>query len=455
MRSLDVAGIPATRSLLRSRWPQFLVQLVLLSGFTLAAVSGLVGTPVGNRNFAIIAVWVGWWAILMLVAVPLLGRAWCSVCPLPLPGEWLQRGSVFAPRGRPWGLGLRWPNRFRNLWLQNGVFVLMALVSLVILTTPTASAALLMGLVFTAIAVSMVFERRAFCRYLCPIGGFIGLYSQASPLELRVKDRSICAAHAEKTCYSGDASGYGCPWQVFPPGLTKNLNCGLCLECIRTCPHENIAVNLRAPGAELLLPSVRGLDEAMKGLLMLGSAGVYSALMLGPWAVWRDAAYAVGQAPWFAYAGGFLAATMLVFPSLYLLSILAGRALARSAVPVRKLFTSLSGALIPLGLAAWIAFSLGFLLPNLSYLWPVLSDPLGSGWDLLGTAGAVWTPYGTGVVPTLQSIVLAVGLAWSCATAQRIAAGMVEDTRRRRALVLPVAGFLTLSAAGLMWLLAA
>jgi hypothetical protein len=331
----------------------------------------------------------------------------------------------------------------------------MALVSLVVLTTPSASAALLIGLAFTAVAVSMVFERRAFCRYLCPIGGFIGLYSQASPLALWVKDRTICAAHTEKTCYTGNANGYGCPWQAFPPALTKNLNCGLCLKCLRTCPHENVAIHLRNPSAELVRPSARGLDESAKALLMLGSAGVYSALMLGPRAAWREAAYAVGQAPWLAHVAVFLVATALVFPGLYLLSILAARTLARSAVPVRKLFTSLSGALIPLGLAAWIAFSLGFLLPNLSYIWPILSDPLGSGWNLLGTATVAWTPYLTGAVPTLQIIALGIGLAWSSTTAQRIGAGLLGDDRRGRALALPVVAFLALSAAGLSWLLVA
>ena len=70
-----------------------------------------------------------------------------------------------------------------------------------------------------AIGASLVFERRAFCRYLCPVGGFIGLYSQSAPLELRVVDASVCASHTEKTCYTGSSQGYGCPWQVFPGGL--------------------------------------------------------------------------------------------------------------------------------------------------------------------------------------------------------------------------------------------
>ena len=88
------------RRLLTSRWPQLGVQLLMFSGLILVILAGLMGSPVGNRNFAIVMVWIAWWGALMLIAVPFFGRLWCSVCPLPLPGEWLQRGAILGPRGR-------------------------------------------------------------------------------------------------------------------------------------------------------------------------------------------------------------------------------------------------------------------------------------------------------------------------------------------------------------------
>jgi polyferredoxin len=69
---------------------------------------------------------------------------------------------------------------------------MMALFSAVILTKPAVTAWLLFGLILVAVIVSLIFERRAFCRYLCPVGGFIGLYSQISPLEIRPIN-SVCA----------------------------------------------------------------------------------------------------------------------------------------------------------------------------------------------------------------------------------------------------------------------
>ena len=454
--------------LLVNRWPQLVLRLIALGGFLLAILAGLAGTQVGSRNFGIIFVWIAWWALLMLIAVPLLGRGWCSICPIPLPGEWLQQGAILDPQGRGLGLGKRWPKMLRNIWLQNGAFALVALFSIVVLTQPRLSAIVLASFLFIAIATSLVYERRAFCRYLCPVGGFIGLYSQVAPVELRVKDSAVCAAHTEKTCYVGDEAGYGCPWQVFPGGLVKNTYCGTCMECLRTCPHDNIAINLRSFGDDLLQPSGRKMDEAFKAFLMLGSAMVYCAVLLGPWGGLKSAAYAVGSLPWLGYALAFLAFVFVMLPGCFLLAVAAGQAWA-GASPAkaggwlkanRKAFTALAYSLVPLGLAAWIAFSLSFVFANISYLWPSISDPLGWGWDLFRTASLTWTPYLTGWLPALQVIVLLIGLGWATRTAMRIANQHVKserltEPRNATRLALPVVAFCLAVTAGFLALLVA
>jgi polyferredoxin len=314
---------PWSRSLLRSRWPQLTLQLIALAGLAALILIGLVGTPVGNRNLAIVAIWIVWWALLMLLAVPFFGRAWCSICPIPLPGEWLQRGAILSPAVLPKaghsprqavGLGLRWPRRLRNLWLQNAVFVGLALVSLSVLTQPRTTAWVLIVLPAAAVAVSLLFERRSFCRYLCPVGGVIGVYAQASPVEVRVIDAALCAGHSEKTCYVGSSQGYGCPWQVYPAALRSNLSCGTCFECIRTCPYDNVAVNLRPFGDDLRLADRPPLDQSYKSLLLIGSVVVYAAVMLGPWGSLKVAAANVGAPSWFAYAAAFLLVAAVATP---------------------------------------------------------------------------------------------------------------------------------------------
>jgi hypothetical protein len=448
----DLTRSPLLKNLLRSRWPQFLAMSVALASFTLAIAAGLWGTPVGSRNFGIIFVWIVWWALLMLVAVPLLGRGWCSICPIPAPGEWLQRGALLSPNGGGLGMGRRWPNRLRSIWLQNGAFTLVALFSTVILTQPRLTAAVLLAFLFTAIGASLIFERRAFCRYLCPVGGFIGLYSQLAPVEVRIKDSSVCTKHTEKTCYTGSEAGYGCPWQVFPPGLVKNTYCGTCMECLRTCPHDNIAINLRPPGLDLEVARGRKLDESYKAFIMLGSAVLYSAVLLGPWGSLKMAAYSVGTPAWALYASAFLVTVLALLPGLFYLSVWLGHRLARRSEELKKTFVSMTYALVPLGMGAWIAFSLSFVFANFSYVWVVLSDPFGWGWDLFGGAGISWSPYLSALVPLLQVFVLAGAAAWGASTARRIAS---EKLTPRPALLqsLPVAGFCLVVSVMLMGLL--
>lgn len=415
MTRLELTSNRPLKALFKSRYPQVIVLAVMLVGYALAIMAGLIGTPVGNSNFSIVFVWIAWWAILILVAVPFFGRGWCAICPIPLPGEWMQRGAILAPTGKAskW-LNLRWPKPLRNIWLQNVSFLLLALFSSLLLTTPNVTGIVLAAMLFAAIGLSMVFERRSFCRYLCPVGGFIGLFSQAAPVELRIKEKNVCVSCNGKPCYNGSAAAYGCPWDVFPGGLTKNTYCGLCMECIRSCPNDNIAVNLRPFGADLAEPSAK-LDEAFKAFVMLGAAMIYAGVLLGPWGLLKNAAYHVGTGAWFFYAVSFLAINLVVLPGLFALGLLP----APNLRVLRQRFATLSVALIPLGFMFWIAFSVSFVLTNGTYVLASLSDPLGLGWDLFGTVHIAWQPLLTPLVAPIQTLALVGGLMWSIHVARK------------------------------------
>ena len=442
MAKIELTRNPFIKNALKSRTPQLAVFVVMLVGYIFAILAGLIGTPVGSHNFSIVFVWIAWWAILILVAVPFFGRGWCAVCPIPLPGEWLQRGAILAPPDkRPKWLNLRVPKMFRNIWLQNISFLLLALFSGVLLTTPNITGIVLAAMLFAAIGLSTIFERRAFCRYLCPVGGFIGLYSQTAPIELRIKDKQVCVTCEGKPCYNGSSAGYGCPWDVFPGGLTKNTYCGLCMECIRTCPHDNIAVNLRPFSADLAKPSTR-MDEAFKAFIMLGSAMIYAGVLLGPWGTLKDAAYNVGSSTWFVYVIVFLAIIFILLPGFFTLGILK----TKSILPLKQRFASLSTALIPLGLMFWVAFSLSFVLTNASYILAALSDPLGLGWNLFGTANTTWRPMLTSILAPAQTLSLVGGLIWSARTAQK-AANEVKVSS------VPVIVYCFIATSAMLWLL--
>jgi polyferredoxin len=442
MTRIELTRNRILKAALTSRYPQLVVLALLLAAFLFAIAAGLFGTVVGSGNFSIVFVWIAWWAVLILLAVPLLGRGWCAVCPIPAPGEWLQRKAVLGPRSE--GMGRtqpRWPKPLRNIWLQSAAFLLLALFSTVLLTTPLMTAIVLAVMLAAAIGLSLTFERRAFCRYLCPVGGFIGLYSQTSPVELRIKHKALCAACIGKPCYNGSSAGFGCPWDVFPGGLQKNTYCGLCLECVRTCPQDNIAINLRPPAADLALPSGR-LDESFKSFVMLGSVMAYSAVLLGPWGSLKDAAYGIGSSSWFVYALAFLLLTCVLLPAMF--AACAG--LAGGTLPFRRRFARLSTALVPLGLMAWIAFSLSFVLANGTYIAAAISDPLGLGWDLARTAGTPWQPLLASFVAPAQTLALVGGVVWSAHTARKAAATL-------RASAVPVTLYCLAAGLVLLWLL--
>jgi 4Fe-4S binding domain len=466
----ELTRLPVVRNLLRQRALNWTVMTAAFVGFILAIAAGILGTAAGSANFGIVFVWIVWWGLLMGVLLPLGGRLWCFICPIPAPGEWLQRKALVDPPvndaagllsiedpRRPaqrWTLsrGWHWPKSLRGIWLQNVGFLGVALFSTVILTRPSVTGWALLAFLAGAVGLAMFFERRSFCRYVCPVGGFIGLYSLVAPVELRVRDPLVCQDHRTKDCYLGNEAGYGCPWLEQPWTMDRNAYCGLCGECLRTCTKDNVAVNIRLPGPDLLVAHGWRLDEAYKAFIMLACAAIYPVVFLGPWGwlkAWANLATPQGFG---LYATGFLAVNLLVLPGIHLGTAILMRWVANLRnVPVRRLFIALAYALVPLGLAAWMAFTVSLVFANLSYALPVLSDPFGWGWNLLGTRDFTWHPWLTGWVPPMQAVLLIAGLIASIVAADAI----LRKLGRGRIVIGGLAiqtALLTIETAFLLWL---
>ena len=442
----DLLRITLVKVVLKHRALQYALMAVNLFFLMLVILAGLFGTSVGNRNFSIVFVWVAWWALLIVLLIPLASRLWCTTCPIPALGEWIQRGSTIARRkGRPLGLRREWPRALRSMWLQNLSFVGVAMLSAIFLTRPSATAWLLAGFVVAAVVLSLIFHRRVFCRYVCPVGGFIGLYSMVAPIEVRVKDPEVCLGHCGKQCARGSIDGYGCPWLEYPGSLKRNAYCGMCTECIKTCPTGNIALNVRPFGADLLEP-IRHLDEAYKGFIMLAAALTYSSVMLGPWGWLKEWANLGAGQPmhYLAFAAGLVGVFLAIAPGAFLFcAALSKLASGSKTVSVKRLFVSYGYTTVPLGLMAWIAFSLSFVLINGSYAISVISDPFGWGWNLLGTADYPWTPYVPAALPFLQVPSLLGGLVISIVLADNISKELFTDPAQARRSLIPIVLFLT------------
>src|SRR5690606_110749 len=128
-------------------------------------------------------------------------------------------------------------------WIELGFGVTMK---------PAITAYLALAMLLMAIASAFLFEKKGFCRYACLVGRVSGLYAMFSGIEVRSKDQSVCRSCAGKECVQGSRTAYGCPTFLFPGYLTSNTYCIQCMECVQACPENNLAINLRPWGSDLI-----------------------------------------------------------------------------------------------------------------------------------------------------------------------------------------------------------
>ncbi len=284
-----------------------------------------------------------------------------------------------------------------------------------LVTRPIVSVVVLGALFVLATALSVVYQRRVFCNYICPVSGFLGLYSMSSTIELRARKPDVCLRECrEKNCATGSERGWACPWFLYMGKLDRNNYCGLCMECVKSCPNDNIGLFARPLFSDM---AIKGYDEAWKAFIMLALAMVYSVVLLGPWGFIKDWANVSETSEWsgfLTFAGITWVASLIAFPGIWAGATWLGSILSRSkGIRWKKMFLAYSYMLVPLGLFAWVAFSFPLLMVNGSYIVSVISDPLGWGWNLLGTAHIPLTPFYPEFAVYIQIILLLVGLGFA------------------------------------------
>jgi transcriptional regulator with AAA-type ATPase domain/NAD-dependent dihydropyrimidine dehydrogenase PreA subunit len=232
-----------------------------------------------QHNFALNLFWAWWWPLILLL-FPIIGRLWCAFCPFMIYGEIVQKLSLkFFPRTLA-----KWPRESAEKWggwFLFGLFVLIFLWEELwnLENTAYLSSWLLLLITGGAIVFSLIFERRFWCRYLCPIGGMNGLFAKLSIVELRAQQGTCAAECTTYHCYKGGVgfgegqTTNGCPIYSHPAQLTDNKDCVLCMTCLKACPHRSVELNLRPPGIELWTTHIPHAYEVALLLLLLG--GVY------------------------------------------------------------------------------------------------------------------------------------------------------------------------------------
>ncbi len=454
--------LPALRRLLKRRGFQAVFLVVTMAFLYLILLTMLFGTKVAGRNLGAMMTWVVWLFVLVVVLVPFGGRIWCLVCPLPMFGDILQRravvgvrrGSGFGFNNRFFGLNLPWPKRLANDWPKTIGFLALGTFSTALVAVPRISGFVILGLVLVATGMALVWELRAFCRYLCPVAGFMGLYARSGKLALRAENPEICRKCRHHSCQKGSDQGWACPFGLCVRDIDENADCGMCTECLKTCPYDNVTLRWRAFAEETALRSV---GEAWLAMAMLVLGTTYCLVHLGHWPFLRDCVNILDKKNWglfTAFAAALWLAALVGLPAVMLAIAYAGKRLARAPQRTWTVLRACSGSLVPIGLTVWIAFVVPMFMVNVSFVRQSLSDPFGWGWDFLGTASTPWHQLWPRAIPWIQVVAVLIGLFYSLRNAWRIWLDLTRQPRAALAGMFPMSLFLMLYCGWLVWFLA-
>jgi len=236
--------------------------------------------------------------------------------------------------------------------------------------------------------------------------------------------------------------------------IDQNDHCGLCTECIKTCPYGNVTLRWRpfAPEARL-----HRTDVAWSAMAMLVLATAYCLVHLGRWPALRDCVNVLDKGNWgrFAmYALVLWGVAMVGLPAVMLLVAEASRRLAGLSQSARTVMIALAGAWVPVGLMLWIAFVVPVLTVNASFVAQSVSDPFGWGWDFFGTANTAWHQLWPRAVPWIQVACVLVGLHYGLRNTWRICLELTNQPRTAQRALIPMAVLLVAFSGSLIWFFA-
>jgi high-affinity iron transporter len=227
-----------------------------------------------DNNLFEFVLWILWLPLLSLVTV-VAARIWCGVlCPLRLVTDATRALADRLGLGR----GSVTTRAMRLGWLLPSVFVLVTFVvkGLPVQQYARAGAVFFLVVIAAAAAAGFVFRQGTWCRYLCPVGGWLARVTRLSSLALNA-DPDTCATCKDKPCLTGTAAAGRCPVALNPPRLDSNQHCLACFNCVVNCPTERASLKLgwRVPSAELLDGRAPNLWES---LFVAGLLGLYAAV---------------------------------------------------------------------------------------------------------------------------------------------------------------------------------
>lgn len=244
-RSINLLSWPWVEKLVQKGIFPLWVQRITTFIFVVIIISLLLAPGTKISAFLLVMVWSLWWPALTILS-PFFGRVWCGICPSSFIMERFQK---YFHLNRPVPALLK---KYDYLFITF-LFLLVFWTEVVTIMRYDFlyTSLWLISIVFAASVVGIIFTRHTWCRHLCPLGGFVGMASIGGMLEVR-SDANVCLNKCTThECYRGTENITGCPMSQYAPFVDNNLDCKLCLNCVRNCPNGAVQINLRVPAREV------------------------------------------------------------------------------------------------------------------------------------------------------------------------------------------------------------
>jgi len=408
--------VPGLRAFLLSRWYPNVIWAGMMAVFVPVTLLGFFGPQSRDSSLTLNLFWAWWWpGYLFLFAF--VGRFWCAVCPFMITGEWIRRLSLWLFPRQQLSWNTQWLNRW-GAWIMFAGFVLIYLWEKLWDLPHHAylSAWLLVAIAAGAVLFSLVYERRLWCRYLCPIGGMNGMFAKLSMIELRSTPQ-VCGSQCNTFgCYKGSAptpilfadalptegqASEGCPLYSHPAQLQDNRDCMLCMTCLKTCPNRSAQLNLRFPASDLL-DNHRGFwAEVALLLLLLGGVFMHHHDKVLGWLGFKGIPLDTAH----FWRSGAIALLLLSLPALLTYTV---HGITRLLDPEQPPYLTVVYAYLPFALAMNLAHYIPAAIGEAGQVLVILARTLG--YSGAGLPTLTWSP---DVASFLQGVTLLSALAFS------------------------------------------
>jgi hypothetical protein len=423
----DLFRVRLLRTFLTSRLLTSGLRLLSVALFLVVVIAGLVGLQTGF-NFAPTFVWIIWWVGLSLFTA-FVGNLWPLVNPWRVVfdrAEGLVRRLDYRD-----GLELDEPYpEALGIWPAVGLYLVFVWIENVFSGSYVPRNIALFALAYTLITLygMAFFGKERWLRRGDAFSVFFGLIGRFAPTEVRVKDPDVCL---------------GCD------GCGDDAGCVNCYECFARAAPEERELNLRPPAVGLGLP-----EKVIPGgaaFVIVVLAGVtFDGLLETP--LWLEI---VRLTPVTQTLGTIL--LPLLFFGIYLGFVELSRILGGGGgIGFRRFAAAYAFSLVPIAIAYQAAHYYTYLLVQGQMIVSLISDPLGWGWNLFGTADfdPRYGIVGAGFVWYSQVALIVAGHVIAVYLAHSISLRLLRDPARALRSQLPMLVLMVLYTMTSLWILA-